>query len=229
MSLRSFLRLPWWRSARQRQRPLNFHPVALDITKYYFHNICLTSFHLNVQGSLIDFPVQSMSPLPSRTASTYVVVTSVVTISEPLDTSVFFLLTARWLPNLFVNNTPFWPGSHDSKNFFISQVLRFTYENHNAYNSYWFWKEIVHPVSSANDKISSVIEGRTEGKVTRQLLREKKNRALWEEEGFRKKALFRNKETKISTFNKKYDVAPSLSTRLAVINLPYKWMRERIS
>ena len=75
-----------------------------------------------------------------------------------------------------------------------------------------------------NHKISSAIEGRTDGKVTRQLLREKKPRALKMAEGrFQKKALFGNKETKISTFNKKYDVAPSLSSRLVVINLPYKW------
>ena len=142
MSLRSFLRLPWWRSARQRQRPLNFHRVALDITRYYFHNICLTSFHLNVQGSLIDFPVKSMSPLPSRTASAYIVVTSVVKISEPLDTSVLFLLTAQWLTYLLVNSTPFRPRSLQSKNFFISQVLRFTYKNHSVYISYWLWKEM---------------------------------------------------------------------------------------
>ena len=44
---------------------------------------------------------------------------------------------------------------------------------------------------------------------------------------FEKKALFSNKETKISTFKEKYDVAPSLSSRLVVINFPYKWQARK--
>jgi len=75
-----------------------------------------------------------------------------------------------------------------------------------------------------------VIEGRIEGKVTRQLLREKKTarfengRRKVSEEGF-----IWQQGNKNINLNKKYDVSPSLSSRLIVIKLPTNSTRERKS